>query len=112
MPSPPETLKQRKEFIAMNRAQKWVTPGFILQYEPHAAAQPRLGYTVSKKVGNAVVRNTVKRRFRALAAAHFVEEPARIVMIGRPGAQNVPFAQLTKDLRWALKRVKAKCGAA
>lgn len=112
MASPPTTLKQRRDFLAMNKAQKWVTPGFILQYQPHMETPPQLGYTVSKKVGNAVARNTLKRRFRALAADMLTSESARMVMIGRPGALALPYAQLAKDLRWALKRVKAKAGTA
>ena len=110
MAAPPTTLKHRRDFLAMNRARKWVTPGFILQYQPHDAPV-EMGYTVSKKVGNAVIRNRVKRRFRALAASALTDERARMVLIGRPGAQDVAFKQLTKDLRWALKRVKAKAGA-
>lgn len=111
MASPPTTLKKRRDFLAMNRAAKWVTPGFILQYAPHEASTAQLGYTVSKKVGNAVVRNRMKRRFRSLAADRLASESATMVLIGRPGAQDVPYQQLAKDLSWALKRVKAKAGA-
>lgn len=110
MASPPNTLKKRRDFLAMNRAAKWVTPGFILQYAPSEASTTQLGYTVSKKVGNAVVRNRMKRRFRALAADNLGSEPATMVLIGRPGAEKVPYQQLVKDLGWALRRVKAKAG--
>lgn len=92
----------------MNRAFKWVTPGFILQFEPREEAGLRIGYTVSKKVGNAVTRNAVKRRFRALTYAHLAQENANIVLIGRQGVATLPFKQLQNDLRWALKRVKQK----
>lgn len=112
MPKQLPTLKQRKDFLAMNRAPKWVTPGFILQYAANGSDKPVVGYTVSKKVGNAVVRNTMKRRFRALAAEGLNGEDARFVLIGRPGAMAVPFAQLKRDLAWALRRVKAKAGKA
>lgn len=111
MASPPTTLKKRRDFLAMNRAVKWVTPGFILQYAPHDAATPQLGYTVSKKVGNAVIRNRMKRRFRALAADRLASESATMVLIGRPGAETIAYQQLAKDLNWALKRVKAKASA-
>jgi len=110
MPRPPETLKKRAEFLVMNQAAKWVTPGFILQYQPKPDASRRVGYTVSKKVGNAVTRNRVKRRLRAIAAEALANEHADMVLIGRPGADALAYRSLIKDLRWALKRVKGKLG--
>lgn len=113
MPQQLPTMKQRKEFLAMNRAAKWVTPGFIVQYDSNLEqpTPPTVGYTVSKKVGNAVVRNTVKRRFRAIAAQGLGRHRGRFVLIGRPGALGIPFAQLEKDLAWALRRLNAKKSA-
>ncbi|MEM9287808.1 MAG: ribonuclease P protein component [Sphingomonadales bacterium] len=108
MPTPPQTLKKRRDYLAMNTAPKWVTPGFILQYRSAPGGEAHLGYTVSRKVGNAVCRNTVKRRLRALAALHLSSEHADMVLIGRPGIDKLPFQQLEKDVLWALRRVKQK----
>jgi len=72
---------------------------------PQAA---RFGFTVSKKIGSAVVRNRVRRRLRALAAAL---EPSQVrrgydyVLIARPGAAERPYRDLKADLELALSRV-------
>ena len=71
----------------------------------------RLGLTVSKKVGNAVVRNRMKRRFRELARAILPEAGiagADHVLIGRAGGIERPFAELVTDLVKALQKVKER----
>ncbi|MEO0411694.1 MAG: ribonuclease P protein component [Pseudomonadota bacterium] len=105
---PLPTLKERRDFLAMNKAARWVTDGFILQYKPNQGTNVQVGYTVSKKVGNAVVRNRVKRRLRALASRLLSSEEATMVLIGRAGAEKLDFPRLEKDLRWALRRLKQK----
>lgn len=65
----------------------------------------RLGLTVSKRVGNAVVRNRMKRRFRELARMVLPESGivgADHVLIGRNGGIERPFDQLAADLKRAL----------
>lgn len=86
-----------------------MTPGIVLQ----AAHNPqhehiRFGLTVTKKVGNAVVRNRVRRRLRALALAGLpgAGKPGfDYVLIGRVATISRPHAALVKDLETALKRV-------
>lgn len=74
--------------------------------EPEGPA--RFGFTVSKKIGGAVVRNRVRRRLRALVAAL---EPGQVrqgcdyVLIARPGAVERPYQELRSDLEQALARV-------
>ncbi len=71
----------------------------------------RLGITVTKKIGNAVVRNRMKRRFRALAADLLPEHGVRgadHILIGRSGGVERPFDTLRRDLASGL----AKAGAA
>ncbi|MEO0999163.1 MAG: ribonuclease P protein component, partial [Pseudomonadota bacterium] len=60
-------MKARRDFLAAARARRQVTPGFLLQARQRApgevsATPVRIGYTCSKKVGNAVARNRAKRR--------------------------------------------------
>ena len=68
----------------------------------------RLGITVTKKIGNAVVRNRMKRRFRELACAVIVPggmPGSDHILIGRAGAIEREFALLKADLAKALTRV-------
>src|SRR6188472_2376894 len=62
-------LKKRSDFLAANAGRRAATPGFVLLVRDRRDEDPvmRVGFTISKKVGNAVVRNRMKRRFRELA---------------------------------------------
>ena len=85
-------------------------PGFVLLVRDRddGSADKRVGYTVSKKVGNAVVRNRMKRRFRALARELLVEHGrpgADHVLIGRASGIERPFDQLRHELVRALDKV-------
>lgn len=82
-------------------------PGFVLLVRQRDDGSPakRIGYTVSKKVGGAVVRNRMKRRFRALAAELVPElglAGADHVLIGRASGIERDFARLREDLTKAL----------
>jgi ribonuclease P protein component len=86
-------------------------PAFVLIVRDRADSDPmmRIGITVSKKVGNAVVRNRMKRRFRALAAELLPESGlpgADHVLIGRASGVERPFADLRAELAKALAKVK------
>ncbi len=111
-------LKRRVEFLRVSGTKrKWVAPGLILQVRPHKAgdrfpgeAPPiRVGFTVSRKVGNAVTRNRARRRLRALAEEILPihANPGHdFVVIGRAASVNRPFPALADDLKTALKRLK------
>lgn len=85
-------------------------PGFILLMRPRGDGSPakRLGITVTRKIGGAVVRNRMKRRFRALARELLPErgvEGADHVLIGRAGGVERPFDDLRRELAKALGKV-------
>jgi len=84
-------------------------PGFVLQVRARGDGDPaiRVGYTVTKKIGNAVVRNRMKRRFRALARAHLPTlgvAGADHVLIGRAGGIERDFSLLSAELQRALAK--------
>ena len=88
-------------------------PGFVLLVRPRGDGDstPGVGFTVSKKVGNAVTRNRMKRRLRALARAALPTigiAGADHVLIGRPGGNDMAFAELGEHLATALKRAAKK----
>ena len=116
----PETLKKRSQFLRVAEGRrKWVTPGFVLQIlvrdldaeTGEDDRSTRVGFTVTKKVGNAVVRNRVKRRLRA-AVAEIVPGYAPAgndyVLIGREKALERPYRSLLSDLKWALRKLDEK----
>ncbi len=109
-------LKVRRDFLRVAETRKrYAAPGLILQVRDHDSSETadlpeiRVGFTVSKKVGNAVVRNRVRRRLRAAAEMVVVRaKPHRdLVLIGRQGAEHRDFALLVKDLETALMRTGA-----
>jgi len=86
-------------------------PGFVLLVRPRGddSADMRLGITVTKKIGNAVVRNRMKRRFRALARDLLPIDGvagADHVLIGRAGGVERDFGDLRRELSKALAKVK------
>ena len=111
-------LKKRSEFLRVASTRlKRVTPGLILQGRKHTLKEIeaskietlRLGFTVSKKVGNAVVRNRVKRRLKAAAQAILpIKAPTNIdlVIIGRQNTLKRPFPDLLADLGNALGKLQ------
>ncbi|MFN3371226.1 MAG: ribonuclease P protein component [Sphingomonadaceae bacterium] len=100
-------IRARRDFLAANSGVRVPTASFILLVKPRADGAPRAGFTVSRKVGNAVVRNRARRRLREvarLAMADSAIPAADHVFIARPEARERPFADLLADTRRALAR--------
>lgn len=110
--SPPPVLRKRAEFLRAASARRQGMPGFLLQARRRGDDDPfRVGYTCSRKLGNAVTRNRAKRRLRAVARAVMPQSGRAgwdYVLVGRPGVTVTrDFAALCEDLRLALARVHA-----
>ena len=102
-------LTRRADFLAANRGLRVARPGFVLLARPNDGQGPRYGITVTKKIGNAVVRNRMKRRFRALlrdALPHEGLSDHDHVLIGREGGIERDFALLRQELSAALSRAR------
>jgi len=103
-------LTRRADFLAANRGRRAPMPGFVLLVRPRADDDPtiRVGFTVTKKIGNAVVRNRMKRRLRALVRETFPDHAlpgADHVLIGRSGGVERDYASLAAELKRALAKV-------
>lgn len=104
------TLKKRADFLAANAGRRAATPGFVLLVRDRNDGDPmkRVGFTVTRKIGNAVIRNRMKRRLRALAREIIADKGiagADHVMIGRAGGVERDFAMLREELVRALRKV-------
>jgi len=104
------TLTKRADFLACARGRKQPMPGFLLQGRPRGGGECiRVGFTASKKVGNAVARNRAKRRLRALARAVLREAGLPgwdyVLVARRDETAARPMAELEADLARALARL-------
>lgn len=106
------TLTKRADFLRAARAPRVAMPGFVLQMrvrKPQEADGIRVGFTCSKKVGNAVARNKAKRRLREIARIVLPtcgNPDADYVLIGRAQVTaNRPFNALLDDMRSAVKKL-------
>ncbi|MGE0754459.1 MAG: ribonuclease P protein component [Alphaproteobacteria bacterium] len=110
-----KTIKDRKDFLAAAHGCKWVAGTLILQMHSRAAGHPagtapRIGYTVTRKIGGAVVRNRAKRRLREavrMIAATHIREHTDYVVIARKGAATCEFSVLVRDMEFAFSRIHA-----
>ncbi len=101
------TIRKRADFLAANRGLRVARPGFVLLANPNGGQGKRFGVTVTKKIGNAVVRNRMKRRFRELLRAALPEgglPDHDHVLIGREGGIERDFARMQAELADALRR--------
>lgn len=109
MTLPPERLKHRPEFkLVAAKGRKAPMPGLVLQALPRSDdGAARIGFTVTKKVGNAVIRNRTRRRLKEAARLWLAAHPVMgvdLVVIGRDGTRKRDFRTLQDDLRRALAK--------
>lgn len=115
-----DRLKKRRDFLAAARGKKAALPGLVLQARARGTgsvpprAPARVGFTVTRKVGIAVIRNRAKRRLRAVAQSIIPvcgQAGYDYVLIGRAGTLKRSYPDLIDDLKMALRRVHATAPA-
>ncbi|KRE11858.1 hypothetical protein ASE63_19070 [Bosea sp. Root381] len=107
-------LTQRKEFLAAaDKGRRFRSPAFTAQVRDTTPEEERgglrLGLTASRKTGNAVKRNRIRRRLRAAAAQALRDQAARpcdIVIVARPEVLGADFQALVADLSIAIDRAR------
>jgi ribonuclease P protein component len=105
--TPPERLRRRADFLRVAaKGAKAPMPGLVLQALLRDDPGPaRIGFTVTKRVGNAVVRNRTRRRLKEAARLVLRAQPLAgvdLVLIGRDRTRARPFLALQDDLRRAI----------
>ena len=109
MPVGVERLKKRADFLRVASVRrKWAAPGMVLQAAKRSDV--RVGFTVTKKVGNAVIRNRIKRRLRAIAQEvipAYADDGWDLVLVGRNATKERNYEDLRRDLRKSLGKVGA-----
>jgi ribonuclease P protein component len=108
-------LKNRADFLRAARGTRRITPSVTLETCPAPEPGPgiRVGFTASRKIGNAVARNRAKRRLRAAAAAVLPLSAMAgndYVLVARPGTLTRRFSSLIEDLGQALAAAHLKRG--
>ena len=110
-PASPARLKKRADFLAVAKGRRIHTDPFVLQGRVRPSAEategPRFGLTVTKKTGNAVERNRIRRRLRAvLAQAPDLGHPdSDYVIVARRELLSAPFGRLQADLARSIERL-------
>lgn len=101
-------LRKRAEFLAVRQGEKRRGKLFLLEVLDRGdAGEPRVGFTVTKKVGNAVTRNRIRRRLKEAVRTHAAGDMADgndYVIVGRRDVLEVPFDALKAELSRRISR--------
>jgi len=102
------TLKKNKEFhLTYSRGKSYPSRNVVLICLKRKYGQVRFGFSVSKKIGGAVVRNRVRRRLKEAAGIFMKQEISGsyyLIFIARKGIENAKFSELVSEMNTVLKR--------
>ncbi len=104
----PARIRNRKEFLrAANNGRKFRAEGLLFQAVPNNLNRTRVGFTTTKKLGKAVIRNRIRRRMREIARLFFIPTAPKgydYVFIGRRTTLDRPFDLLKNDMTYILNQ--------
>lgn len=112
--SPPERLTKRASFLRAAKGVRYFSPSMSVQFAAMARAAddaPRFGFTVTKRTGNSVERNRIRRRLREavrLAPALEAQGGGDYVIVAKREALATPFAALTEELQKGVRKANAR----
>lgn len=92
-------LRRRREFLAVQRdGRRRHTAHFVVIARPAPGSESRLGITASSRIGNAIIRNRVKRVVREVFRRRHLPAVRDVVVIAKPGAEKLSYAQAATEL--------------
>jgi len=101
-------VRSRRDFLAIQRVGRRLVAGrFLIVYDDRHSGGAQLGITVTRKIGNAVVRNRLKRSVREVfrRSRHRFGHGVRLVVIAREGAGALSAQEVARDLSPALLKI-------
>lgn len=117
------TLKRRKQFLRIRGGRRWSGPAFLMEAKPrtepgldksqdigsHSVSVAQFGFVVSRKLGNAVVRNRMRRRLKAAIqeVGGTADPNLDYVLVARRAALDYPFLELKRDVERAFAKIRS-----
>ncbi len=98
--------KTQQYTLVYDKGSSWISSSVVMKALPNGLGLSRYGFSVSRRVGNAVVRNRVKRLFREILRQAPLQTGWDIVFIARPAAASINYASLEKSINNLLAQAR------